>query len=142
MNEILEKILDLIKLSFKKQPYEFSVMQLNGTEENLQLKIANSIEYTFINSGNTLVIINDRFFLFPQFAQRGVHKHTFTINKNEVDNSVWEYRFESLEGKHFVAAQESSNTPNSYLLSKYNSIGQAAPDFNLMQVIVKRVSRN
>lgn len=141
MNETLDNILAFLKAAWKRQKYEYNVMQVNGTEENRQIKIANSIEYTFINSGNTLCIINDRFFLYPEFAGRGVHKHTFTMNKNEVDVSVWEYQFKSLRGD-FVAGFETNpiGIPSAALLAKYDSVGQAVPDFNMLQVIVKKVS--
>lgn len=143
MHETLDKILDLLKNALlKKQKYEYNFMQVNGTEENRQIKIANSIEYTFINSGNTLCVINDRFFLYPEFAGRGVHKHTFTMNKNEVDVSVYEYQFKTLQGVDFVAGFETNpiGVASGALLTKYNSVGQAIPDFNMLQVIVKKVS--
>lgn len=143
MEKFFEKIIQILKVALlKKQPYEYNFLQITGKEENKQLKIANSIEYHFINSGNSIFILNNTLMIYPKWMGVQPTELKLTMNKNEVDNSVYEYEFKNIEDGQLVWGYRytpitSVNIPIAYSITPENF-----PNFNLVQVIVKRVSRN
>lgn len=142
MNETLDKILAFLKNSWKRQKYEYRFLSLNGTENNKQLKISNSIEYEFINSGNSLAIINDGFILYPAFMGIEPTRQKFTLNKNEQDVGVYEYRFESAS-KHPRVGTVAIPGPGFTINILMNpDTGAPEPEYNELQVVVKQISRD
>lgn len=141
MEEILKKLVALLTAYFtKKQAYEWKFYSLDGSEENKQISIANSIEYEFVNSGNSFVIINDNLKLFPEFMGIEPTRVKFTTNKNEVDVGVYEYRFVEITKNDFRQGFVSAGGNFAWTLIDTDTL-TPAPPFNKLQVIVKQVSR-
>lgn len=139
MNETLDKIFEFLRATWKRQKYEYNVMQFDGSEENKQLKIANSIEYEFINSGNSLIILNDRLVLHPYWMGIEPVRVKFTMNKNEVDVSVWEYRFEEIKKGTMVWGYQYTAVTSINIPIAFDDTNAFKP-FNKLQVIVKKIS--
>lgn len=113
MEELLNKIYEALKKMWKRQGYEYRFYNFNGTEPNQQLKISNSIEFEFINSGTTNVILNDSLTLYASGLGFEPIRIKFVCNKNEKDLTIYNYRF--------VPAVDRVN-------------------INLLQVVVKQIS--
>jgi len=143
MEQFFEKLLKILKVALlQKQPYEYNFLQITGKEENLQLKIENSIEYHFINSGNSLFVLNNKLVLYPQWMGVQPTEIKLTMNKNEVDNSVYEYEFKDVPFGSLVWGYHYSGTTLTNIPITFENFEESKPPFNLVQVIVKRVSRN
>ncbi len=120
MNEILINIFNFLKLTWKRQKYVYRFIILNGTEENKQLKISNSIEYEFINSGNSYVILNSTLILYPAFMGIEPSRIKFTTNKNEVDIGVYNYEFRAIANNDPVKGfAPDAALPNYNILAAY-----------------------
>lgn len=145
MIELLQKIYKLIAIKLQKQYFVFRFYQYNGEEENKQIKISNSLEYTFINLGNTVLIINDTFWIYPSWALNGKNYYTFRCEANEIDETVYKYSFRDM-----FSEDGKGNDVNVYFRSPFNPISKIYPigeptgldydsigRFNLLQVIVK-----
>jgi hypothetical protein len=140
MEEFFKKIYELLVNALtKRQSYEWKFFVFNGSEQNPQIKIANSIEYEFINSGNSIVIINDNFKLYPYWMGVEPVRAKFSTNKNEVDVSVYEYRFENVAAGVGVWGYIYTAVSSSNAFMPYDPTGNVAP-YNLLQVIVKQQS--
>lgn len=145
MNEALDKLVEAVKkYFFTRQIFEYRFYQYNEKTQEKQIKVANSIEYEFINSGNSIIIINDRLRLFPEFMGIEPTRVKLTMNKNEVDNTVYEYRFEQITKitpiQGFDAAGGApvqTRIWGLFITDTYTRVEQ----YNLLQVIVKQVSK-
>lgn len=122
MEELLNKIYEALKTMWKRQGYEYRFHNFDGTETSKQLMISNSIEYEFINTGNSKVIINDNLILYPEFTERGLHRIKFFCNKNEKDLTVYTYRFETL-GSEPVAGTLINNAVGNHTFFIYTMSG-------------------
>lgn len=139
MLEILDKIYKAIVNGLQRQNFEYKVYNLNGTEPNKQLKIANSIQYEFVNSGNSIAVINDIYKIYPKWCGIEPTHLILNIHKNETDVSVYEYHFEDVPNGFGVAGLLTNAAGFNSGLVPYNNAGAVAP-FNLLQVIVKQRS--
>lgn len=141
MGEFLETIIKLLSNYFnKKQTYEWRFFTVNGSEPNLQIKVANSIEYEFINSGNSIAVINGNLKIYPFWSGIKPFSIKFATNKNEVDVSVYEYDFINFKNGDGVLGYQYTATTASNVLIPYSDASAVAP-FNSLQVSVKIVSR-
>ncbi|MEO5350744.1 MAG: hypothetical protein H7836_14035 [Magnetococcus sp. YQC-3] len=140
MIELLDRIYKAILSGLKRQNFEYKFYNLNGTEENPQLKIANSISYEFINSGNSIVIINDTLKIYPKWTGIEPSRVNLAILKNETDVSVYEYRFVEIDKNLVVAGSEIQPLQNINQAFNWFQSANAAKPFNLLQVIVKQRS--
>lgn len=142
MGEFLDKIIALLTAYFmQKQKYEWRFYNLIGNEPNKQLKVANSIEYEFINSGTTLVKINDRLTLYPAWMQYEPSRVKFVCNKNEVDVGVYEYDFRPLTNADQTGGFTFGATDYYYTSKAFDVAASPYVAVNSLQVIVKVVSR-
>jgi hypothetical protein len=140
MIEILDKIYKLINYALKRENFEYKFLTVNGTEPNNQIKIANSIEYEFINSGNSIVIINDTLLIYPKWTNVSPNRVKLSIHKKETDVSVYEYRFVNIDKNTIVGGYEVQPLQNiSQAFNWFESVNAAKP-FNLLQVIIKQRS--
>lgn len=140
MEEIIKKIYNLLcKALDKRQPYTYYFLSLNGSEPNKQIKIGNSIEYEFRNTGSTIVILNDRLKLYPAFNGRGPSSVILKTNKNEIDLTVYEYRFEIIPVNGVT--QSLNGFLGWQLNNTYNADGLAV-NINELQVIIKQISHD
>lgn len=139
MEEILKNIFKILKGAFKYQSYEYRFLVLNGSEPNKQIKISNSIEYEFINSGNSKVIINDTLILYPYWMGVEPVRAKLSLNKNEVDSSVYEYRFENVQAGELVWGYQYTAVTSINIPIGFDPTNALAP-FNKLQVIVKQKS--
>jgi len=143
MEQFFEKLLKILKVALlQKQPYEYNFLQITGKEQNKQLKIENSIEYHFINSGNSLFVLNNKLILYPQWMGVQPTEIKLTMNKNEVDNSVYEYEFRDVPFGALVSGYHYFDNTVTNIPVTFEEFRENKPPFNLVQVIVKRVSRN
>lgn len=139
MIEILDKILSFLKLTWKRQAYEYRFEQFDGSVENKQIKIANSVEYEFVNSGNSYVIINNSIRLYPAFMGIEPVRLKFSVAKNEQDVTVYNYQFQAINaGDPCIGVNTLPNVWNNILVP-YNATDSVA-QFNLLQVIIKQPS--
>lgn len=143
MLEIVNKLNDIFKLLYgalkTKQAFEYKFLTVNGTEPNPQIKIANSITYEFINSGNSICILNDQLKIYPKWCGIEPTRVLFQMNKNEQDVGVYEYRFEDVPNGLGVAGLLTNAAGFNSGLVPYSNIGAVAP-FNSLQVIIKQNS--
>lgn len=139
MIELLDKILKAILSGLKRQNYEYKFLVVNGSEPNPQIKVANSIQYEFINSGNSIAIINDTLRIYPQWCGIEPSRVKFDILKNETDVGVYEYRFENINNGFGVYGFVGTAAGLANSLLPYSNVGAVAP-FNSLQVIIKQRS--
>lgn len=141
MNEILQQIVDFIKLALRRQKYGYQFLTLDGKEPNKQIKIANSIEYEFINSGNSYVKINNSITLYPYFMGIEPVRIKMTCSKNEMDMNVYEYEFKPIEkGDPVLGFINSATKPSNALIGYDNTF--AVNGFNKLQVIIKQIKKD
>ncbi len=139
MNEILDKIYNALTGFFKRKYVVFRFQIVDGTEKNKQIKIANSIEYEFVNSGDSKVILNNTLILYPFWS--GILPTSFkgTCHANETDETVYEYRFEKFKAGDPVLGYIYTATTASNSLVKYDD-SFSGIDKNRLQVIIKQLS--
>jgi len=137
MEELLNKIIKILTGAFKYQKYEYRFFSFNGSEPNKQIKISNSIEYEFINSGNSKVILNDSLTLYPFWMGVAPVSIKLTINKNEVDMGVYEYRFVDVQNGDQVWGYQYTAVTSINIPIGFDNTNALAP-FNKLQVIVKQ----
>ncbi len=141
MLEILQKILVLIKQSVSKQSFVYRFYMLNGTEGNKQIKIGNSIEYTFINSGSTVVIINNQFLIYPSYMGNFPNERKFVCNRYETDETVYKYDFRPVNSIPEILDPITGNATKP--IPQFDKLGKEEDNVNRLQVIVKeRVSKD
>jgi len=139
MNEVILKIYRACLDILKPQNFEYKFFVVNGSEENKQIKIANSIEYEFVNSGSSKVILNDNLIIYPYWMGIEPVRLKFTCQKNEVDVSIYEYRFEDAKAGEGVWGYVYTAVTSSNGWLPYDPTG-AAPLVNKLQVVVKQRS--
>lgn len=144
MNEALDNLVKAVKKHFfTRQTFEYRFYQYDEKTEEKQIKIANSIEYEFINSGNSIIIINDRLRLFPEYMGVEPTRWKGTLNKNEVDNTVYEYRFEQITKITPIQGFDGAGgvaTTRVWGLFDTDTLTRKA-QYNLLQVIIKQVTK-
>lgn len=139
MNELLEKILKFLQLANKRKFVEFRFMILNGTEPNKQIKIANTVQYEFINSGGSLVKLNNGIILYPFYTGIMPFSWKGEVHANESDETIYEYDFTPLQGGEPVLGYiYTANTASNTLIKYDNSFGFG--NINRLTVILKQLS--
>lgn len=139
--DYLEKIYNLLcKALGKRQGYSYTFKRYNELSKVKQITIQNALEYEFINSGSMVVVLNDNLRLYPEFIQRGSHRQKFVCNKNEMDLTIYDFRFEIIPIGG-AAVQLSPATLAFQLTATYNLDGTAL-NIGELQVIVKQISKD
>jgi hypothetical protein len=107
-------------------------------EQNKQIKIENSVGYEFINSGGSLVKLNNGIILYPFYTGIMPFSWKSTLNSNEKDETIYEYEFIPLQGGEPVLGYlYTPNTASNTLIKFDNSFGFGS--LNKLTVIVKEI---
>lgn len=117
--------------------YEFDIF--DGLDPGkLSVDDTNVVEYEFINQGNTLVRINDGLKLYPQFAGIDPSRWKTTINENEMDTTIYRFRFEPLDFRAFIfTAPGGGGTTIGVPFISNADPGELMKPFNRLLVITK-----
>lgn len=140
MEQLLQKIYTLLCQTLgKRQKYSYTFQVYNDLSKERQIKIGNSIEYEFRNTGSTVVIINDQLKLYPAFNGRGPSTWKGFCNKNEMDMTIYEYRFEIIP---IEGPTQGLNSSLAWQLQPFYNGDGTAVTISELQVIIKQVSRD
>lgn len=103
--ETLIKILKAIYLRIKQPRFiQYRFYTYNGTEQNKQFKISNSIEYTIYNTGTTVVYLNNFLKLYPSWSGIEPSSIKLKCNLTEVDETIYHYSFSPYSKKSDLVA--------------------------------------
>ena len=94
---LLYQIAVYLKNLVKRKQFVFEFIILDGTEEPKEIHDTNSIEYEFINQGNSICVINDTLFLYPQFSGIPPYRVKLDIRQREMDVQLYTYDFRPLD---------------------------------------------
>lgn len=140
MEKLIKVIIEIYHRLTKHKGIQFRFFVYNGMEQSNQIKIANSVEYRFINQGTSIVYINNALKLYPMWSGIAPYEITLHGHKNEFDETIYEYTFKSYADQNDYVAALTPLLPTGFRNDVVTTGLTVAKASNKLLVIVKQRS--